>query len=118
MDKQLDPHYYKAFGSCLDCRTSFETQLKLDGKWEEYMNGVYNQEIDHQIKEYKQFMEDALNESNNNYITEAGDIQNWVGGVDKERVNQTLQDGIDYLTSLKKPTCNNSTSTTGSATNI
>jgi hypothetical protein len=117
MDKQLDPHYYKSFGTCLDCRTSFETQLKLDGKWESHMNEVYNKEIDHQIEEYKQFIEDALNESNNNYITENGDIQNWVGGVDKSRANKTLQEGIDYLNSLKKPTCNNSTSTTGSANN-
>ncbi len=55
--------------------------------------------------------------SNNNYITENGDIQNWVGGVDKSRANQALQEGIDYLTNLKKPTCNNSTSPTGSASN-
>ncbi len=51
MDKQLDPHYYKSFGTCLDCRTSFETQLKLDGKWESYMNDIYNKEIDQQIEE-------------------------------------------------------------------
>ena len=30
MDKQLDPHYYKSYGSCVDCRAEFETKLKLE----------------------------------------------------------------------------------------
>jgi hypothetical protein len=102
MDKQLDPFYYKAFGECLDCRSKTETRLKISGEWEDHINEVHNQEIDHHIEEFKTFMQDALNESNNGYITEAGDIQKWVGGIDKERANKSLEEGIKYMESLKK----------------
>lgn len=102
MDKQLDTSYFKAYGECLNCRTKFETKLKLEGKWEDYVNDLYNKEIDIQISEYKAFMEDALSESNNNYVTEAGEIQKWVGGINKERAQQALEEGIKYLESLKK----------------
>ena len=54
------------------------------------------------IEEYKGFMEAALNESNNSFVTEAGDVQKWVGGIDKKRALKTLEDGINYLNSLKK----------------
>jgi hypothetical protein len=102
MDKQLDSHYFKSYGSCLNCRTEFETKLKLEGKWEEYTTMLYNNEIDIQIEEYKSFMEDTLNEGTNGYITEAGDIQKWVGGIDKKRAQSAMEDGINYLKSLKK----------------
>ena len=47
-------------------------------------------------------MEDTLNEGTNGYITEAGDIQKWVGGIDKKRAQSAMEDGINYLKSLKK----------------
>jgi hypothetical protein len=107
MDKQLDPHYYKSYGTCLDCRTEFETKLKLEGKWDDYVTEAYNQEIDGYIEDYKAYMQDALAESNEGYVTEDGDIQKWVGGIDKDRVAQSMQESIEYLNSLKrKPNTN------------
>ncbi len=107
MDKQLDPNYYKSYGTCLDCRTEFETKLKLEGKWDDYVTEAYNQEIDGYISDYKAYMQDALSESNEGYVTEAGDIQKWVGGIDKDRVAQSMQESIEYLNSLKrKPNTN------------
>jgi hypothetical protein len=102
MDKQLDTHYYKAFGECLDCRARTETQLKIRGEWENHVYEMHDKEIDHQIEEFKSFMHDALNESNNGYITEAGDIQKWVGGINKTRANKTLEEGVKYMEGLKK----------------
>lgn len=52
-------------------------------------------------------MKDALSESNEGYITEAGDIQKWVGGIDKDRVAQSMQESIEYLNSLKRKPNNN-----------
>lgn len=102
MDKQLDPFYYKSYGECLDCRTVFETSLKLKGEWESYTKDMFNQEIDNQIEEYKSFIEDKLLESNNSFVTEAGDVEKWVGGIDKERAKESLDEVINYLNSLKK----------------
>ena len=102
MDSQLDPHYYKSYGECVDCRAVTETKLKKEGKWKEYINTTFNKEIDINIEEYKSFMEDMLSESNNNYVTEAGDVQKWVGGIDKKRAKKAMEEGIEYLKSIKK----------------
>jgi len=102
MDKQLDPFYYKSYGTCVDCRTNFETKLKLENKWELYTDDLFNKEIDKQIEEYKGYMENALSENNNSFITEAGDIEKWVGGIDKDRVKKSMEETIKYLKNLKK----------------
>jgi len=102
MDKQLDPFYYKSYNCCLDCRTKFETRLKIEGKWEDYCKQTFNQEIDEHIKDRIKYIENLLLETNNNFITEAGDIEKWVGNIDKKRAQESLDEIIKYLTSLKK----------------
>ena len=47
-------------------------------------------------------MENALSEKNNSFITEAGDIEKWVGGIDKNRAKQAMKETIEYLENLKK----------------
>jgi hypothetical protein len=102
MDKQLDPHYYKSYGCCLDCRTKFETKLKIEGKWEDYIKETYNKEIDQLIEEYKVFHKERLEDSNLGTVTESGDVEKWVGSINKERANEALQETINYLENLKK----------------
>ena len=102
MDKQLDPYYYKSYGTCGDCRAEFETKLKLEGKWEDYIKETHNKEIDHVIEEYKNFYNSKLNESTQGYITEAGEVEKWVGGINKQRAEESLEDVIKYLEELKR----------------
>ena len=102
MDKQLDSFYYKSYGTCVDCRTKFETKLKLEGKWKSYKKETFNKEIDKYIEQYKNVMENALSKKNNSFITEAGDIEKWIGGVDKDRAKQAMKETITYLENLKK----------------
>ena len=102
MDKQLDSFYFKSYGECLDCRTVTETQMKIAGTWEDYTNQTFNAEIDKQIEEYKGWFENILNDKANSFISEHGEVQKWVGGIDKERAQQSLDEVIEYLNSLKK----------------
>ena len=102
MNKQLDPHYYKAYGVCLDCAKKEETQIKNLGKWDEHTKNIHNKEIDKTIEEYTQFMGMKMNESNDGFITEAGEVEKWDGGINKERAEEALREGIEYLKSLKK----------------
>ena len=46
-------------------------------------------------------MKAALKENNNSFITEAGDVEKWEGGVNKERAEEALKKGIEYLESKK-----------------
>ena len=100
MDKQLDPFYFKAYGECLDCRTTTETQMKISGTWDDYRIKTHNAEIDQQIEEYKSYFESILSEGNQSYVSENGEVQKWVGGINKERAQSSLDEVIEYLNSL------------------
>ena len=102
MDKQLDSFYFKSYGECLDCRTVTETRMKIEGTWEQHVNETFNAEIDQQINEYKNYFESILSEGNQNYVSENGEVQKWVGGINEERAQQSLDEVIKYLESLKK----------------
>ena len=102
MNKQLDPHYYKAFGFCLDCAKKEETQLKLSGDYKNHTKNIHNKEIDKTIEEYTQFMKMKMSESNDGFVTEAGEVEKWKGGINKERAEEALREGIEYLKGLKK----------------
>ena len=43
-----------------------------------------------------------MNESNSGFVTEAGEVEKWDGGINKERAKEALREGIEYLNSLKK----------------
>jgi len=102
MDKQLDPFYFKAYNECLDCRTTTETQMKIAGTWEDYKIKTFNIEIDNQIEEYKGWFESILADTADGYVSENGEVQKWVGGIDKKRAKQSLDEIIKHLNSLKK----------------
>jgi hypothetical protein len=102
MDKQLDPFYYKSYGECLDCRTVTETKMKTSGEWQDHIDQTFNAEIDQQIEEYKSYFENILSEGKEGYVSENGEVQKWVGGIDKERAEHALSEMIKHLNSLKK----------------
>ena len=102
MNKQLDPHYFKAYGACLDCVKIKETKLKTSGNWDNHKKEVGNKEIDKLIEQYKSFMKSKMSEGNKGFVTESGEVEKWVGGVNKERAEEALREGIKYLESLKK----------------
>jgi len=102
MDKQLDSFYFKAYNECLDCRATTETQMKIAGTWNNYTNQTFNAEIDQQIEEYKNWFSSTLSDTANGYVSENGEVQKWVGGIDKERAQKSLDEVIEYLNSLKK----------------
>ena len=102
MNKPFDKDYFNIHKKCFDCVIVFETELRRLGLYEAYERNIQNGEIDGFIHEFKNWVEDQLNESNNSYITEAGHVEKWVGGPDKKRVLESLNQTIEYLEKLKK----------------
>ena len=102
MNHPNDKLMYKNHMKCFDCMVEFETKLRQEGKWEQYQNDIRNEGIDKMIIDYKNFIKEKLNEANNGYVTEQGDVESWVGGFDKEKILNEMEDGIKYLESLKK----------------
>ena len=102
MKNRNDSTYYKVHKTCFRCVILKEEKLKREGKWDEYHNGIINNEIDNKIKDFKLWVEDKLLESNSSHVSEAGDVERWVGKVNKEKVDENIKNVVEYLESLKK----------------
>mgnify|MGYP000483205996 CR=1 FL=1 len=94
MNKGMDPSYYLAVDQCFKCFKKFETQLKVTGLWEEWSNRTINGNIDSFITWYKDWVMDAINTSNNSFVSEQGDVEKWVGGVNKKKALEALNKTI------------------------
>ena len=102
MNKGMDPSYYLAVDQCFKCFKKFETQLKATGLWEEWNNKTINGNIDSFITWYKDWVMDAIDTSNNSFITEQGDVEKWVGGIDKSKAIKALNNTIKAWEEARK----------------
>jgi hypothetical protein len=84
---------------CFDCVITMESKLKLTGQYEEYARNLINRGVKAHIKDLEDaLLELALDESNEGFVTEAGDIEKWAGkGIDKQKIIQDLQEYIQKL---------------------
>ena len=101
MKKHLDTKVFPAYQKCFDCVVDYEAQLQKEGKDKEYFDGLHNQHINNIQKEYENFMKEKMSENSDSYITERGDKENWKGGFDKEKIDEELQKGLEFLENLK-----------------
>jgi len=101
MKKHLDKKVFPAYQKCFDCVVDYEAELYRQGKSEEYFTGLRNQHIQSAIDGYTEFMQDRMKESNANFVTEAGDVENWRGGKSKKELERELKEGIEFLENMK-----------------
>lgn len=102
MNKRNDKVFYKTHKMCFDCVIDFEHQLRKDGKWQEYQKNIKNGEIDMMISDFKSFIEEKRFEKSKSYVSEAGDVERWIGKIDQDKVDKYLKEGIEYLENLKQ----------------
>jgi len=101
MKKRVDKQFYNIHKICFDCVIDFEAELKKQGKWEEYQRNIKNDEIDNKIVEFKNWVEEKMSESNNSFVSEAGDVEKWNGKINKELVDKNIKEVVEYLEGLK-----------------
>ena len=101
MKKQADKRFYLQFKRCLDCQIDFEAELKKQGLWEVYDKSFINDNVDNLINEFEIWFEEAINHSNEDFITEGGDIEKWVGSA-KKKMLESKEETIEFLKKLKK----------------
>ncbi len=97
-----DKNFYTLYKRCFNCQVDFEGKLRVEGLFEEYKKNIVNDDIDHFITDYSQFIEDCLNDNTESFISEAGDIEKWKGKINKELVEKSKEETIAYLKSLKE----------------
>lgn len=101
MKHKYDKPFYIQYKRCYGCQIEFETELRRLGLWDEYEKNIINNDIDNLIVDFESWMEDLINESNQSYITEAGDVERWIGS-SKQRLLESKEETIKYLQNLKK----------------
>jgi hypothetical protein len=96
----LNKKMWPIHGTCFDCVIKMETELKRQGKFEEYARNLVNRGVKTHIKDVEDLiLEIALEDNNEEFVTEQGDIEKWAGkGIDKQKIIQELQ---EYVTKLK-----------------
>ena len=101
MNYKFDKQFYIQYRRCFNCQVDFEHDLRKKGLLEEYEKFVTNSDIDGLIHDFNIWMDEEINTSNESWITEAGDVEKWVGS-SKQKMLQNKEETIKYLESLKK----------------
>ena len=79
---------------CYDCVIDFEGKLRVRGEYEDYiknLKGKNNLEI---LKELEFTLLDAVNISNEGFVSEDGVIERWVGGINKEKFTKEIKKAV------------------------
>ena len=84
MKKRLDAKMYKIHKTCFDCVVEMEHKLRIEGKYEEYERNIIANNAESYLDDLEQYLLEAINESNTQYISERGEIERWKGGIDKD----------------------------------
>ena len=97
MKGRFDKPNYKIHKMCHNCVIEFENKLKIDvdsngkhTKYKEYIKRLKNKNSITIVDEMESYLLDAINTSNSEFVSENGDIERWVGGVDKEKLTKEV----------------------------
>ena len=95
MKHYLDINNYKIHKKCHDCVIKFEHKLKIKGTYNQY---VENLKINNKlsiIDKTEAYLLDIVNSSNDSFISEQGDIERWIGGIDKEKMTKDIKEAAN-----------------------
>ena len=112
MKGQLDKPNYRIHKKCHACVIETEHKLMIerqkenklknnltpdgkDGKWEynKYLEELRTKNHITILDNIESQLLNLVNSSNSDYVSEQGDIERWVGGVDKEKLTKEIKEG-------------------------
>jgi uncharacterized protein with ATP-grasp and redox domains len=89
---------WKHHKKCFDCVITYETELIRTGQFEEYQKNKVTANMKTFINDLTQYADEyAATMSNRAYVTEDGDVEDWVGGLTKEKVNEIINPQVEKL---------------------
>ena len=83
MKKRLDKPNYKIHKKCFDCVVEFEHKLRIRGEYDDYIKKLKNKNSLDIVDEMESYLLDAINTSNEGFVSEDGVVERWKGGIDK-----------------------------------
>lgn len=97
MKAGIDQKMWMLFKKCHGCVANYETQLRLEGKYEEYSQNVIVYNKISQLKEAEAQLFDLLNSGVDGFVNENGTIDKWDNNIDKEKIKSEILDKIVEL---------------------
>ena len=90
MKSQLDKPVYRIHKNCYNCLVEFEHKLKIRGEYDDYIKKTRLTNALTQIDEFENLFLDLVNQSNEGYISEHGEIERWKGGIDISKFSNEI----------------------------
>ena len=85
MKTRYDKKMYHIHKICFECTIQMESELKRTGKYQEYMeNMITNNMLDY-VKDAKKFVQEYIDGKEEDFYTEHGDKEEFVGGGESRR---------------------------------
>lgn len=97
MKKQTDPKMYKIHKKCTDCVVEMEHKLRIEGKFEEYEKNITVANMRNHATEMEAYLLDAINQSNNGFVSENGEVERWKGGLNKEQAKEAVDAALKHF---------------------
>jgi len=80
---------------CFDCVIKMESEIKREGKWDEYCANIMNLNKNAELDDLERALEQWVTEKDS-FVSEAGEVEKWGGG-DKADVYKQVKDEIAEL---------------------
>lgn len=91
LNHRNDVKMYKIHKMCFDCVIDFEYELKKLGKFEQYEKMIVRGNTDIFLNDLVSMLEETLEEKNEGFVTEQGDIEKWNGLGHDKGIKQLLE---------------------------
>ena len=92
MKGQLDKPNYKIHKMCFNCVIDYEGKLKLRGEYDNYIKNLQLKNRLTSINEMETLFLEIINESNEGFVSEHGEVERWKGGVDMSKMSAEISE--------------------------
>lgn len=96
MKDKLDSKFYRLHGKCFSCVQSYESQLKREGKYDEYARNIMNQNAITFLGDARDYLNE-LSKVDNVIYTESGEGENWSGPSVNNSLIEQMHKELDEL---------------------
>ena len=92
MKHRFDKDNYRIHKKCFNCVIKFEHKLRIEDKYDGYIKNLKTKNNITTLNEVESYLLDAVNKTNEGYISEDGVIERWVGGIDKTKMTKEIKE--------------------------
>jgi hypothetical protein len=90
MKSRLSKDNYKVHKKCHDCVIEFEHKLRIRGQYDDYVKLLKAKNNLTILDEMESYLLGAVNATNDGFVSEQGEVERWVGGIDKEKISKDI----------------------------